>query len=121
MQLNVETRIDGDLGVIEAMGEIDMASAGMLRQAVTDLLGKGVSRLVLDMTTVTFIDSTGLGILVGARKKLQHLQGSFSVVCQSPRILRLFNITGLAAALSVYETYDDAVGALQSPANPEAR
>ncbi|MGZ4427817.1 MAG: STAS domain-containing protein [Nocardioidaceae bacterium] len=121
MQLNVETRIDGDLGVIEAKGEIDMASAGMLRQAVTDLLGNGVSRLVLDMTTVTFIDSTGLGILVGARKKLQHLQGSFSVVCQSPRILRLFNITGLAAALSVYPTYEDAVGALQSPANPEAR
>lgn len=109
MQLKVDTRREGDLGIMEANGEVDMATAGMVRQAITELIGDGQADLVLDLSQVTFIDSTGLGILVGARKKVAHLDGSFAIVCANPRILRLFKITGLAEAIAIHPTIHDAI------------
>jgi anti-sigma B factor antagonist len=108
MQLSVDIQTDGDLGILVAKGEVDMATAGLVRRAITDLVAKGLAHLVLDMSDVTFIDSTGLGVLVGGRKKVEQLQGSLTLVCANPRILRLFKITGLDQAMAIHETMDEA-------------
>lgn len=112
MQLNVDTRTYGDLGVIVAAGEVDMATAGGIRQAITDLIGGGFKHLMLDMSEVSFIDSTGLGVIIGARKKVRHIDGTFSLVCNNPRTLRLFKITGIDQALPVHATRESAIAAL---------
>ncbi len=119
MQLNVSTRREAGLGIVEAKGEIDMATAGIVRQAITDLIADGCVDLVLDLGPLTFIDSTGLGVIVGARKKAEHLGGSFVVVCTHPRILRLLDITGLSQAMPVHATVAAAVAARNVPCNTE--
>jgi anti-sigma B factor antagonist len=116
MQLSIDTRTEQDLGVVVATGEIDMATAGALRQSVTDLLGGGFTHLVVDMRQVAFIDSTGLGVLVGARKKVLQLGGSLALVSDTPRLLRLFRITGIDQALPIHSSVEAAASAVASPA-----
>jgi anti-sigma B factor antagonist len=118
MQLSIDTRVEQGVGVIVATGEIDMATAGALRQAVTDLLASGYSHLVVDMCPVAFLDSTGLGVLVGARKKVLHISGSLALVCDTPRLLRLFRITGIDQALPIYPTVDAALAAVPAATTP---
>jgi anti-sigma B factor antagonist len=117
MQLRIETRTERDVGVVVATGEIDMATAGALRQAVTDLLAGGFAHLVIDMSQVAFIDSTGLGVLVGARKKVLHIGGSLALVCDTPRLLRLFRITGIEQALPIHSTVEAALSAVRPVAS----
>jgi anti-sigma B factor antagonist len=120
MQLRIETSVEGDVGVIVATGEIDMATAGALRQAVTDLLAGGFTHLVVDMRPVAFLDSTGLGVLVGARKKVLHTGGSLALVCDTPRLLRLFRITGIDQALPIHPDVDAALAAVPSARHSSA-
>ncbi|NUR07540.1 MAG: STAS domain-containing protein [Nocardioidaceae bacterium] len=109
MRLAVTSDVEHGVGVVVASGEVDLATAPSLRQAISDHLAAGQTLLLLDMTDVTFIDSTGLGILVGAAKKARGLGGSMRLVCDNPRILRLLTITGLARALPVHPTRAEAV------------
>ncbi len=95
-------------GIVTAAGEIDLATAPRLREAISDHLTAGVVHLVLDLTAVSFMDSTALGVLVGAGKKVAGLGGSLKVVSQDPRIVRLLAVTGLSRFLPVHPTLEDA-------------
>jgi anti-sigma B factor antagonist len=97
--------------VVAAAGEIDLATVPALRQAVSEHLAAGVTLLVLDLSEVTFIDSTGLGVLVGAGKKAAGVGGSMRLVCDNPRILRLLAMTGLSGVLAVHASRDEALTA----------
>jgi anti-sigma B factor antagonist len=108
VRLSVSSCIDRSLATVTAVGEIDLATVALLRQAISDHIVAGHVHLLLDLTDVTFIDSTGLGVLVGTGKKTARLGGSTRVVCDNPRILRLLRITGLSRALEVVPTRDAA-------------
>ena len=99
---------DGRAGVIVAEGEIDLAGAPRLREAMTDHLSAGHVHLLMDLSAVTFIDSTGLGILVGAAKKTLGLGGSLRIVCSNERVLRLLAITGISRSMTVLPTVEEA-------------
>jgi anti-sigma B factor antagonist len=121
MNLDVTTRTDGPRGVIVAKGEIDLATAGSVRTAITDLLGKGTTHLVLDLSLVSFIDSTGLGVLVGARKKVTAVDGSFALVCSNPRLLRVLAITGLDKAMEIHGSFEEAQHAFSASSQPQVQ
>ena len=108
MRLSVSSHSEGMLGVVVASGEIDLATVALLRQVISDHIAAGQSELLLDLTDVSFIDSTGLGVLVGAGKKTAGLGGSTRLVCSNPRILRLLKITGLSRAMAVLPTREAA-------------
>ena len=85
----------GDCAVLQVTGEVDVYTAPMLRERIRDLAAKGVVHLIADLSRVDFLDSTGLGVLVGGLKRLREHGGSLALVISTPRILRIFQITGL--------------------------
>ncbi len=95
--------------VVEVRGEVDIATAPKLREKLVELASQGAQQVVVDLDAVEFLDSTGLGVLIGGMKRLRGLDGDLTLVCTSPRILKVFEITGLNRAFTIYETVDAAV------------
>jgi anti-sigma B factor antagonist len=94
--------------VLAVEGEIDIATAPVLRDRLQDRVQAGESTIVVDLVNVTFLDSTGLGVLVGALKACREAGGDLVLVVQESRIMKLFDITGLADVFSIRRSVDDA-------------
>lgn len=103
-ELAEETR--GDLAIIAVSGEVDVVTAPTLRDRLDDQLAGGQVRVVVDLSGVTFLDSTGLGVLVRGMKRCSELGGELILVATEPRILKLFAITGLNDAFSIVPSLD---------------
>jgi anti-sigma B factor antagonist len=96
--------------VLGVAGEVDVATAPQLRSKLVELVSGGCTRLVVDLTEVDFIDSTGLGVLVGARKRMVEADGELGLVVTSDRIRRLFDLTGLATIFTLHDALPAATG-----------
>jgi anti-sigma B factor antagonist len=107
MLLRVDHSFRADTADITAHGEIDLATVNTLRSAITHAIAEGARHLVLHLEGVTYIDSSGLGTLVGAHKRVASSGGTLTVRCSRPRILRLFAITGLDRVLTVTDPEGD--------------
>ena len=88
-----------------------MYTAPRLRELLIDLVSKGCYQLVVNLDKVGFLDSTGLGVLVGGLKRVRAHDGSLDLVCTQQRILKIFRITGLTEVFGIYETVDQAIAA----------
>src|SRR5579862_4612634 len=88
----------GDCAVLQVTGELDVYAAPMLRERIRELAAKSAVHLVADLSQVDFLDSTGLGALVGGLSRLRGDGGSLALVVTTPPILRIFQITGLTKA-----------------------
>ena len=111
-QLHVTVTLSGhNVAVIDLQGEIDIHTAPEFRSALTHAIEEGFRRVVLDVSKVTFMDSTGLGVLVGGQRKMHLRDGPLVVVCTDPPIARVFRITGLADIFAYRETRDEALKA----------
>ena len=110
MDLDVETGQVGDASVLTLRGEIDVYTAPRLRQAIIDLVDGGATNIVVDMEKVDFLDSTGLGVLVGGLKRVKVKEGSLSIVTTQDKILKIFDITGLNKVFAIHDTLEAAVG-----------
>ena len=97
--------------VIDVQGEIDMYTAPRLRELLIDLVSRGSCQLVVNLDKVGFLDSTGLGVLVGGLRRVRAHDGSLELVCTQQRILKIFRITGLTEVFGIYETVDQAIAA----------
>lgn len=95
MNLTLSSRLDGDTTILTVVGELDVATAPELRERLAGLDNNGVHDLVLDMSGVNFCDSTGLGILVGARKRFKAHGGAMTITHVQESVRRLFELTGL--------------------------
>jgi anti-sigma B factor antagonist len=101
----------GDCAVLQVTGEVDLYTAPMLREGIRDLAAKGAVHLIADLSPVDFLDSTGLGVLVGGLKRVREDGGSLALVVGAPRILRVFQITGLTKAFAVWPSVTEAISA----------
>jgi anti-sigma B factor antagonist len=101
----------GDRAILQVTGEVDVYTAPMLREQLRDLAAKGAVHLIVDLSRVEFLDSTGLGALVGGLKRLREAHGSLALVVSTPRTLRIFQITGLTNVLAVNRSLQDAITA----------
>jgi len=97
--------------VIDIRGEIDMYTAPRLRELLIDLVSQGSYQLVVNLDKVGFLDSTGLGVLVGGLRRVRAHDGSLDLVCTQQRILKILKITGLTEVFGIYETADQAIAA----------
>lgn len=109
MDLSLAVASAGARTVLRVAGEVDVSSAPQLQDKLSDLVDVAGAALIVDLSGVTFIDSTGLGVLVGARNRAAELDGSISLVVASDRVLKLFRITGLDGVFDVHPSLDDAV------------
>ena len=94
LTLNVHSETPG-FTVIAVSGEIDVYTAPKLREKLISLVEDGSYQLIVDLEGVEFLDSTGLGVLVGGLKRVRAHDGWIDLVCTQSRILRIFRITGL--------------------------
>ncbi len=112
MDLGIEvddSRSNSPHVVVAVSGEVDIATAPKLREKLVELASQGAQQVVVDLNAVEFLDSTGLGVLIGGMKRLRGLDGDLTLVCTQPRILKVFEITGLNRAFTINESVDAAV------------
>ncbi len=114
LTLNVDSE-DHGFTVIAVGGEIDVYTAPKLREKLISLVESGSYQLIVDMEGVEFLDSTGLGVLVGGLKRVRAHDGWIDLVCTQSRILRIFRITGLNKVFSIYDSVAEAVAAHTQP------
>ena len=109
--LKIDSRTEGeDAAVLSLAGEVDVANAGQVRDSALMLVDGGVKKLVIDLASTDFMDSTGLGMLVGLKKRTKELGGDVVIAAPQPQVKRLFEITGLT---QVFRIYDDEAAALK--------
>jgi len=97
--------------VVNVEGEIDIYTAPRLRELLIDLVNKNNYHLIVNIDKVGFLDSTGLGVLVGGLKRVRAHDGSLDLVCTRERILKIFRITGLTKVFGIHQTADQAIAA----------
>jgi anti-sigma B factor antagonist len=97
------------VSVVSATGEIDIATAPPLRRQLEASIDRGPAVVVVDLLGVTFMDSTALGVLVGALKRTRAAGGALRIVVSDTRVLKVFEITGLTEVFSIFATVEDAV------------
>ncbi len=108
MELSLATRSVSGHVVLEIGGEIDVYTAPRLRERLVEMVGAGEKHIVVDLGRVEFLDSTGLGVLVGAHRRLRASGGSLNLVFAHERLLKIFRITGLDTVFEIHSTVDDA-------------
>jgi anti-sigma B factor antagonist len=109
VDLSLSTRAERGRTVVEVTGEIDVYTAPKLRERLAELVDSGRHDIVVDMQGVEFLDSTGLGVLVGGLKRVKQHDGSMNLVCTQERILKIFRITGLTKVFPIHDSVAAAV------------
>jgi len=108
MELSLSTRTVGDHTVLQVGGEVDVYTAPRLRERLIELVDGGAHRVIVDLGTVEFLDSTGLGVLVGAHKRLRAVGGRLALVCTREPLLKIFRITALDQVFPLYDSVEAA-------------
>jgi anti-sigma B factor antagonist len=109
LTLNVYPDEPSGYTVVAVSGEIDVYTAPALREKLISLVDDGKYEIIVDMEAVEFLDSTGLGVLVGGLKRVRNHEGWIDLVCTNNRILRVFKITGLSKVFQIHDSVADAV------------
>jgi anti-sigma B factor antagonist len=104
-----DRRVDERTHVGAVRGEIDLFTAPEFKQHVSAPIDAGVPHVVVDLSGTTFIDSSSLGVLIGAHRRLKLRGGSLTIVCENEPIIKTFRITGLDGVFTLVSSLDDAV------------
>ena len=108
--LNIHVQTSGDETVIfDLQGSLDIATSPTVRAALLDAAERGQHRIVVDLSRLDFLDSTGLGALLGSQRRAKENHGEVRLVTNEGQILRLLRITGLLGVFGVYHTVSDAL------------
>jgi anti-sigma B factor antagonist len=104
-----DRRVGEDTHVVTVTGEIDLFTAPEFKTRMSRPIEDGVQRLIIDLSATTFIDSSSLGVLIGAHRRLKQRNGSLIVVCDNDAIVKTFKITGLDGVFTLVRSLDDAL------------
>lgn len=114
MDFSVQVGELGSWALVQAHGDIDVATAPRLREQLIELVTDGRSRIILDLDGVDFLDSTGLGVIVGVLKRTRTHGGDLRLVCNTPRLRKVFELTALDRALPLSASAEEAVATATS-------
>ena len=110
--LTSDYALSSDTHVIEVEGQVDLYSAPELKECAAKVIDGGARRVVVDLSRVTFMDSTGLGVLIGMLKRLRAARGTLALVITSYDVERLLELTGLDGTFIVCRSRDEAIDAV---------
>jgi anti-sigma B factor antagonist len=105
----VDRKVDDDTHVVSVTGEIDLFTAPEFKQRMSAPIDEGRSNLIVDLSRTTFIDSSSLGVLIGAHRRLKLRGGSLVVVCSDEAIAKTFKITGLDGVFTLAPSVEAAL------------
>src|SRR3954447_3517120 len=109
-----EESLDDARHVVAVRGEIDLFTAPDLKTTLLAAIDGGKNRIVVDLTETAFLDSTALGVLIGAIKRVRARDGALTIVNTDPNIAKTFEITGLDQIFTIVGTRDEAIAALDT-------
>jgi anti-sigma B factor antagonist len=109
---SVRTESADGLRTVSVVGELDQGTAPELRGVLTEALGASPASVLVDLSDCNFIDSTGLSLLVEAKRRLAGEERRFGVCCPDADVRRLLELTGIDRAVGLFDTRDEAVAAL---------
>ena len=109
MDLQINVRNNRTVPIIDLAGEVDAYTSARFREAMIDLIESGAANLIISMMKVEYIDSSGLGALVGGLKRSTERGGRIVIVCDNPQIRKVFEITGLEKVFPLYMAEEDAL------------
>lgn len=109
--LVLETGDRGDLTVVTVKGEVDLYTAPSLKERIADLVSSGRTRIAVNLAGVEFMDSSGLGVLIGGLKRCKEAGGSLALVAPREPVMKVLAITGLDKVLPSHETVEQAASA----------
>ncbi len=107
--LSLHVHVVDGVQVFELSGSLDIATSPTVRAALSEASERGDHRLIVDLTNVEFLDSTGLGALIGAQRRAKEYAGEVRLVVKEGQILRLLRITGLLKVFAVFATLPGAL------------
>ncbi len=111
-----EHSAEGDVHVIRIGGYVDFDVAPQLKKRVAQQIEAGVRLIVIDLSDAGFIDSTAIGVLVGALKRLREAGGALAVICTNDNVRGIFEIVGLENVIPLYGSRAEALASLMAPA-----
>ncbi len=94
---------------VSVRGELDVATAPTLREHLFAAVERGIGPVIVDLLDVTFIDSTALGVLIGTKERSDQRGIDLRLVIEEPRIIKIFEITGLTDLFSIAPTVAEAM------------
>lgn len=110
IDLQIDSKFEGPWAILGLRGEVDIYTSPKLKEAIVELLDSGKARLIIDMSEVDFIDSSGLGVLIGGLKRVREQDGEMTlVVSTSESIKRLLGITGMDRVFTVHQSLEDSL------------
>lgn len=108
MELDVRVETGGGACVVTVSGEVDVYTSPTLKERLIEAIDEGCGQVIVSLDGVAFIDSSGLGVLVGCLRRVKERDGSLTIVCSRDQILKIFRITGLDKVFPIVATLDEA-------------
>lgn len=113
MDLKINKTTQESVPVLELTGEVDVYTAPQVKSHLIDLVNENQFKIVVDLNNVDFMDSSGLGVLVGGLKRVKPHEGVIAIACQKEKILKIFRITGLDKVFPIYDDQQAASSSLR--------
>lgn len=111
MELEINATREGEACIVHVAGEVDVYTSPQLKASLLVAVGEDCPVVIVDLDGVGFIDSSGLGVLVGALRRAREAGGDLRIVSARDTVVKIFRITGLDRVFPVYTTLDEARGA----------
>jgi len=109
MNLTIESRTPSETTcILHVEGEVDVYTSPRLKQEIVKQAESGTKRLIVDLSKIEYLDSTGLGVLIGGLKRFREAEGNLALLGPGMRILRIFEITGLDKIFDIYQSEEEA-------------
>jgi anti-anti-sigma factor len=116
-QLLFRYGLDGGVAVVRVTGEVDVATCGLLRDSLLRIVtGEDFRGLVVNLAGVRFMDSAGIGVLVGVWRRVAATTAHLALAAPAPQVQRVLDTAGLTKVLPAYDAEADAVAAIRQPA-----
>jgi anti-sigma B factor antagonist len=105
--MQIATTPGSDRYIVTVSGEVDLATSPDLDAAVIAGLESGTNSVIIDLTDVSFMDSSGLGVIVRALKRCREAEIELDLVISNDRVLKVFGITGLDQVIPIHDSIED--------------
>jgi anti-sigma B factor antagonist len=106
--VDVDVLMTGDHAIVAVNGDIDISTAREVRERLVGLVARGVRHLLVNLEQTSYIDATGVDVLLRAFKLLSAHGGTFSLACPHPHLLKVFDISALSDAFAIYPSLREA-------------
>jgi anti-sigma B factor antagonist len=113
-KVEIEISEGEDWRVLKPTGDLDVYTVGSLRDAIGQMIDQGTPKVVVDLDGVPFMDSSGLGALMGGVRRLRESGGDLAIACTREQHLKLFSITGFGEGVSIAPTVEEAAKGFRS-------